>query len=199
MPFTQNHWFDIRVVSSCLFYSIFSPSYIISTSENTLVIWSAGHTQAWQMEPYPAGIFFLITNLILWLAPESQHRQRRSQLVSVLPPMTSAEAVLWVLFDNNLWPGILLKAEEPQLGIPISNRESSEQAKEEEGTANINGGVWKPLSFDSHWGNESICQAVPQLQSWHFTLGYFFLFEIQQRNTLPALLANWTELGVRVF
>jgi hypothetical protein len=44
--------------------------------------------------------------------------------------------------------GSLLKVEKPQLGIPICNIENREQAKEIEGTTDIRGGVWKPLSFD---------------------------------------------------
>lgn len=114
-PFTQKHCFDIRTAPSRLFDSTLSP-YIISTSENTAEIRSAGHTQDWQTELCPVGIFFLITNLVLWLAPKSQHRQKRFQLVSALPHMTSAEAVLWASFDNNLWPGILLKSREVPAG-----------------------------------------------------------------------------------
>lgn len=149
---------------------------MISTSEDTFVIWSAGPTQDWQTELCPVGIFFLITNLILWLAPKSQHRQKQFRLVSALLHMTSAEAILWVSFDNNLWPGILLKVEKPQLGTPIPNTESRVQAREIEGTANTRDWVWNPLSFDlPAWGNESICQTGAQLQSWHFTLDYFFL------------------------
>lgn len=127
VPFTQKYCFDVLVVLPRLSYPILS-SYIISASENTLVIWSAGHTHHWQTELYPAGIFFLITNLILWPALQSKHRQKQSQLVSVLPHMTSAEAVLWVSFDNNLWPGTLLKAEKPQLGV-LTERAGSRPEK----------------------------------------------------------------------
>lgn len=142
------------------------------------MIWSAGSMQDWQTELCPVGIFFLITNLILWLAPKSQHRQKQFWLVSALSHMTSADAILWASFDNNLWPGILFKVEKPLKsgGILIPNTESRVLAREIEGTANTRDRVWKPLSFDlPTWGNESICQAGAQLQSWHFTLDYFFL------------------------
>lgn len=110
--------FDFTLFISSYLFKFILILDILSSSENTVLLWSsAGLTWDHKIEMPPVGTFFLITILVLCPAPKCNTATSNPSWFLFCLTWHQLEAVVWVSFARNLWSRNTVKGRKDPAGF----------------------------------------------------------------------------------